>query len=636
MSKIYTLDLETELFSTLDDYPPPVVLSTYGEGEHYLSLNIEQEMKKHFLAGDTLVWHNAAFDMAVLYKHFPKLRALIFEAYDKGRIRCTLIRESLLHLSVVGHLRNSKSLAACVMRYFEVDISESKTDENAWRLKYGELIGVPLEEWPEAASEYALSDTKHGSDIYYRQEALANTDGYCSIGTEDLQTYYDFVCSLMTDTGFLIDTDFVKNLRVELQSRMEEPLAALIKGGFATVNKKGKVSVAEKSLKEYLSSTYPSLITYSEPSKTFPEGQVSLASESLQEFPSDIVLDALKEYKSCAKLLSTYVPNLLLGPVIHPGFNVLVESGRTSGHGHRVKDRPNRRPSENIQNLPKIGGIREAHIARPGNVLVSIDYSHIELDCLAQVTYELFGYSKMRDAINAGQDPHSQMGVQLLNLKEGGSLSYQEFIEGLKGSDKKYKQNRQNAKAANFGFPGGLGAARMVQYAKVSYGIKDMTLEKARELREVFLHTYPEVKELFCWYTMQEESDGWSYSSSGRWRAKCGYCSGLNGLGLQSRSADGAKVAGIRLAKACKLGSLKGCKLLGFCHDEYILEIPNDAKLEERIDIAMTEMLQGMAEILPDVKISLEASVMSNWTKDGPFLLEMSKSIEPRGLCRGK
>jgi DNA polymerase-1 len=294
--------------------------------------------------------------------------------------------------------------------------------------------------------------------------------------------------------------------------------------------------------------------------------------------------------------------------------------------------RDDRPPSENVQNLPRSGKVREAHIARPGKVLVGIDYGHLELDCLAQVTYEMFGYSRMLETINAGRDPHSMMGAQLMSLKQHKEISYKEFFKMLKDGNKDCKFFRQMAKAANFGYPGGLGAKRMVEYAKNTYGIDDMTLEASIELRDVFLKTYPEVEELFTWYKYQEDVNGWAYSSSGRWRARCGYCDGLNGIALQSRSADGAKTAGLLLAEACELGQLSDCDLLAFIHDEYIIEMPNDDRLAERVDIAMTLMLEGMQQILPDVRITVEADAMERWVKDGPFVYSTAKSLDPKGV----
>jgi len=638
MTNTYVLDLETRLIDKTTFAPKPIVLSVYcpDTGGHFLTKEIAETIEMMLREGHTMVWHNAKFDMTVLYKHFAGLRPLIFEAYKRGSIRCTKIREALLHLSVVGHLNNPKSLAACVMRYFQEDISDAKTDPNAWRLRYSELEDVEIVDWPQAAIDYALDDTKWGWKVYARQAELANPEGECSMGTENLQTFFDFVGGLMTEKGFLIDTQLVLDTQAELEEKGKEPLAALVDAGFATVaakgKKAGKVSIGEKKLRAYILELYPESVQYSEPSKSFPNGQVSLAADAIADYPKDPVIDALKEYQGYRKMLSTYLPNLLRDKTIHPQFNVLVTSGRTSSHGVKPKDRGERLPSENVQNLPRGGNIREAHIARPGKVLVGIDYGHLELDCLAQVTFEMFGFSRMMDAINAGKDPHCVMGAQLMSLKKHEDISYDEFMAAMKGGDKDAKFFRQMAKAANFGFPGGLGPARMTDYAKKTYGIEDMTEDAARELRKVFLDTYPEVAKLFRWYAYQEGVDGWGYSSSGRWRARCGYCDGLNGLGLQSRSADGAKGAGLLLAEACEVGELSDCDLLAFIHDEYIIEMPNDDKLHERIDLACTLMLKGMQEVLPDVRITVEADAMERWVKAGPFVYSTSKSIEPKGV----
>ena len=76
--------------------------------------------------------------------------------------------------------------------------------------------------------------------------------------------------------------------------------------------------------------------------------------------------------------------------------------------------------------------------AAPGNKLLITDYSAIELATLAQVCYSTFGYSEMRNRINAGEDLHRYYASIMNNCA----------IEDVT------KQQRQEAKAANFGFPG--------------------------------------------------------------------------------------------------------------------------------------------------------------------------------------
>ena len=128
--------------------------------------------------------------------------------------------------------------------------------------------------------------------------------------------------------------------------------------------------------------------------------------------------------------------------------NVLLDTGRAS-YG------------DVIQQLPRNGGIRECFVARPGKVLVSCDYGGLELATHAQNCLYTVGFSKLAEALNAGVKVHDALAATFLGV------SYKEFAASLKGERGKeiaelYKNVRQAVKPANFGFPGGMGAVKLV------------------------------------------------------------------------------------------------------------------------------------------------------------------------------
>ncbi len=157
---------------------------------------------------------------------------------------------------------------------------------------------------------------------------------------------------------------------------------------------------------------------------------------------------------------------------INPRYTTLVRTGRTSCHG------------PNIQQLPREGGFREMIIPSPGFVFLGIDYSFIELRTLATVCENRYGASRLADVIREGVDPHSFTA----SMFEG--ISVEDFA---KLPNK--KQLRQQAKALNFGIPGGLGAASLVSYANATYGV-ELSLEQASSFRERLIsEVYPELSE---------------------------------------------------------------------------------------------------------------------------------------------
>ena len=181
------------------------------------------------------------------------------------------------------------------------------------------------------------------------------------------------------------------------------------------------------------------------------------------------LIEAYCTYTELTKLRTFF--DKLTEPVIHPRYRVFVRSGRTSCS------------SPNIQQLPRGSNIREVVTAGPGNLLLIIDYSAVELRTLAAVCYSRYGFSRLGDVMKAGIDPHSYTAAMFAGLE---LEEFQQLPDA--------KHLRQQSKAINFGFPGGLGAASLVSYAKQSYGV-DITESEAADFRtKLTEEVYPELK----------------------------------------------------------------------------------------------------------------------------------------------
>ena len=158
---------------------------------------------------------------------------------------------------------------------------------------------------------------------------------------------------------------------------------------------------------------------------------------------------------------------------IHPRYQTLVRTGRTSCS------------APNIQQLPREGGFREMVAASPGHVLLTVDYSAIELRTLAVVCEKRFGFSRLGDIFRQKVDAHSYTAAVFAGL---------ELDDFLQLPKVERKTLRQRAKALGFGVPGGLGAKSLVAYAKQSYGVT-MTLEEAEDFRQLLItKVYPELE----------------------------------------------------------------------------------------------------------------------------------------------
>ena len=104
----------------------------------------------------------------------------------------------------------------------------------------------------------------------------------------------------------------------------------------------------------------------------------------------------------------------------------------------------------NVQQIPRAGEFRQVIVPSPGNFLLAVDYSYIELVTLAAVCQARFGYSRLADTISAGVDPHCFTASMLLGVP------LDEFMTWKKSNNVQFKQARQRSKGLNFGVPGGM------------------------------------------------------------------------------------------------------------------------------------------------------------------------------------
>lgn len=171
-------------------------------------------------------------------------------------------------------------------------------------------------------------------------------------------------------------------------------------------------------------------------SKT-PKGQPSTAESVLQEMAYDHLLPkVILEHRSLSKLVSTYIDALPLcinsiTERVHTSYNQAVTAtGRLSSSEPNLQNIPIRTEEGRL--------IRKAFIASPGCVLISADYSQIELRIMAHLSQD----PNLIRAFQQGQDIHRATAAEIFGLP----------IEAV-GSDE-----RRKAKAVNFGLIYGMSA----------------------------------------------------------------------------------------------------------------------------------------------------------------------------------
>lgn len=163
---------------------------------------------------------------------------------------------------------------------------------------------------------------------------------------------------------------------------------------------------------------------------------------------NDPFLTVYTTYKHSEKYLSTYLNREFLKSdnKIHARFTNLLKTTRTSCS------------KPNLQNLPsrdKQYPLKNMFVAPKGAILCATDFSFIELCGFAQTCYDRFGFSVMRDVINAGLDPHRWFAGVMNKIIEP-DLTHAKDPAWVKQMNAFLKEHvsdamRQHAKAANFG-----------------------------------------------------------------------------------------------------------------------------------------------------------------------------------------
>lgn len=653
-----------------------------------------------------LVAHNAQFDLRVLGRACPDVAAETFDLIEAGGVYCTFLRERLIGLAngvlsdrrpaaidpwsgKVGPFR--AGLAACVMRYLNIDIREGKKAQpgqgEPWRLRYVELIDTPLSEWPEAAVKYAVDDALYVHRVIRAQEKThpQQVDGWNTrqtpaagwrpsrlggehfevngIGGGEVRAH--FALTLMGAWGLRTDPDAVANTIADWTRHSEAGLEIARDIGFVVA--KGKRNMAR--LRHAVSVGYGATETpcaacegrgwnpptgrqrknqTCKPCKgvgAFATGGNAPLTDSGAVSTSEAALrgvrhhDALKAYADSLKAtnwLNKYGPVLLRGTAVPVTYEVksMVSTGRTA-----VSKPPMQQPPRGHK---AIAGFRECFVPRPGMLYAGADYDQIELRTLAQMHIWWGLGDTMAQAFRDGLDPHLLMGVNILNA-EGhnaplpGEWTYNLALEcrqGQHGGEWKdvVKNYRQMAKAANFGFPGGLGVGTFIDYAAAAYKV-ELDEEATKALKDTWLATWPEMPGYF---ERINDSLGFGESFTAQqavsWRIRggCGYCDGANTY-FQGLAADGFKAAGWWLQRECFArpdSPLYGSRIVLPLHDEYIAEVP-EGKAPEAAERLAEIMCDAMQAFLPDVPVSTEPVLMRRWYKDAETVRDNDGRLMP-------
>lgn len=548
-----------------------------------------------------LVGHHTPYDLGIACAEDRDMIEMVYNAIDDSRITDTLLRQKIID-NAMGELKYSwdDELEEYKKQRYGLDFvawrilgRQRDKGEDTWRMRYRELDGVPISQWPEAARLYAEYDAEDTMAMYLHQHGVEP-----DITGENWQMEAAWALHLASVWGMRTDPARVARVREHFTIEWEKHLALAQEWGFVRSDKKRSKDTKEiaAAVSEWFEANDAG------PVPTTPTGKVSLKREVLKgtDHPG---LQAVAEMGRWRKLLTTYVPVLERGTSvpINCSYNAILETFRTSCG------------KPNMQNLPQKGGIRECFIPREGWVYLFVDYSTLEMRSLAQVCLWLFGHSSLAEALREGRDLHLDMGAQMMGI------SYEEALKRMKAGDPEIKFFRKQAKPVNFGVPGGMGVDKLIIYAK-GYGVT-LTYDQAKLLKDTFLQRWPEMVQYFAYCSGLcggDKAPVVEFLGSEMLRGDVMYTAVCNGF-FQHLAACGAKQAMYEVSKACyirKDSPLYGSRPIAFIHDEIGLEVPDDGRLDAVAKETKAVMNRVMSRWIPDVPIASEATAMRRWFKD--------------------
>lgn len=391
-------------------------------------------------------------------------------------------------------------------------------------------------ELTEEQLEYAAKDAK-ATYILWQKYKDANKPVYDRMYTAS------FIIDDYAKRGLPVDTEALRNLRIEKENKRDELLKKLTDLGFSDV------------------------IT--------PNNNIRTKKEVMDRVTPD-VMKIVEEVRKTNSLINNIIKgveeNIVDGRL---PINVLIcgtETGRLST------------VNPNVQNFPR-SGFRHIFKARDGFRFVRADFSGQELRMVAAMSNE----KVLIEAFNSGKDPHAIMAARLNNMP------LKTFLEQPKDWQ---KSERQKAKAANFGFLYGMGASRFIVNAKEAYNV-DLTLAEANNIRTKFWATYSFLKK---WSDKEREeckARRYALTRGGRKRyfedIDNAYCEMIN-TAVQGSCGE------VLLETLIALPDYLKGYLVNTVHDELIFEVPieliqDEARYTELKNHIIGAMIMGVSKV---------------------------------------
>ena len=390
------------------------------------------------------------------------------------------------------------------------------------------------------------------------------------------------VLTAMERIGILVDPQRLRALSVEFTAKLKQ----LEKEIFALAGCEFNIG-SPKQLGEVLFEKMNIATT-----KKTKGGAYTTGAEVLEELSQQghTIADKLLEWRQFSKLISTYTDSLpqQINPVTHRIHTCFAMAVASTGRLSSVHP--------NLQNIPirteEGNKIRSSFIAKPGCVLLSADYSQIELRLLAHVA----DIPTLKTAFAEGKDIHAITASTIFNIP----------LQELTPAE------RRKAKAINFGIIYGISAFGLARQLGISRS------EAAQHIENYF-KAYPGIQHYMETTKEFARKHGYVQTIFGR---RC-YVNGINDKNqalrsfaeraainapLQGAAADIIKKAMIALSPALVKAGLSAQMLLQV-HDELVLEVAEEEV--ERTSNLVKKVMECVVAL--DVPLTVSIETGKDW-----------------------
>lgn len=511
------------------------------------------------------VAHNAKYDYIVLARHGLVVAPLTFD---------TMLAEFIVDPSSRNF--GLKNLASArlgeEMTHIEELIGKGK--------KQISMAEVAI----ESVAAYAAADAENTLRLMpIMQTELKRVNGEKLLDEIDMPL--TAVLADMEMTGALIDIKFFAEMSKELEKR----LAEIEKEIYGHAGKTFNINSPQQ-----LSDVLFNHLRLEPPDKgrKTATGFYSTSADVLEALrDKHPILEWILEQRELSKLKSTYV-DALPAQVdentgrVHTSYSQIgAVTGRLSSN------------NPNLQNIPirtDTGRrVRNGFIADRGNVLLSVDYSQIELRIVAHMAQD----EAMIQAFRAGEDIHATTAAAIYDIE----------------LDKVTKDMRRHAKAINFGLIYGMSAFGLTRST-------ELTLAEAEDFVKAYFRKFPGVKKYLDGMRRQAAEIGYVETLLGRKR----YFPALQGkvnvqmknreereainAPIQGTAADIMKIAMLKIPSALKQAGLQG-KMLLQVHDELVIECPK-SEMQKTAQVVQETMANAYPMSIP---LETEARAGANW-----------------------